>query len=88
MEKEAIDQAIAEAVGFTALFSSDLNAMHEAENDLSPVLRSIYCDFLMYGRANPDPRPEVFGRWQTVNATAAQRAEAFLRTIGKWEDDK
>jgi hypothetical protein len=23
-----------------------------------------------------------------ANATAAQRAEAFLKTVGKWEDDK
>ena len=23
--------------------------------------------------------------WRMVNATASQRAEAFLRTIGKWE---
>lgn len=25
---------------------------------------------------------------RAITATAAQRAEAFLRTIGKWEDDK
>jgi hypothetical protein len=25
---------------------------------------------------------------KVTNATAAQRAEAFLRTIGKWEDGK
>lgn len=26
--------------------------------------------------------------WRMLNATAAQRAEAFLRTIGKWEEGK
>jgi len=26
--------------------------------------------------------------WRMLNATAAQRAEAFLRTIGKWEESK
>lgn len=25
---------------------------------------------------------------ECIHATAAQRAEAFLKTIGKWEDDK
>jgi DNA-binding XRE family transcriptional regulator len=27
-------------------------------------------------------------RFQMIHATAAQRAEAFLRTIGKWEEEK
>ena len=28
------------------------------------------------------------GRKYLWHATASQRAEAFLRTIGKWEEDK
>jgi hypothetical protein len=28
------------------------------------------------------------GEWEILTATAAQRAEAFLRTIGKWEEVK
>jgi hypothetical protein len=54
----------------------DLNAMHEAEN---LVLRSAqqcrdYADALDDGNG---------GHF----ATAAQRAEAFIRTIGKWEEE-
>jgi hypothetical protein len=26
------------------------------------------------------------GEWEILTATAAQRAEAFLKTIGKWVD--
>lgn len=59
-------------------FLSDLNAMHKAEETLTKnqglsyyTTIGIICDF--------DER-------RRLCATAAQRAEAFLRTIGKWED--
>ena len=63
-----------------ANYLNDLNAMHEAEKMLTvrqsqqyiPILRNL-CT--------------VFGNWPE-SATAAQRAEAFLRTIGKWEEAK
>lgn len=56
-------------------YLNDLNAMHEAES------------FIM------DDDPHAYGSYacnlyeeygNTVHLTAAQRAEAFLRTIGKW----
>lgn len=57
----------------------DLNAMHEAE----ATIRKDYDTWGVYlhwlGYAAPECR---------VFSTAAQRAEAFLRTIGKWEDGK
>lgn len=65
----------------------DLNAMHEAENTLPVTLRSFYCDYLIHGRVNP-PETKVWGRWQVVNATASQRAEAFLRTLNLWQEDE
>ena len=56
---------------------NDLNAMHEAENCLSPIDRDHYIDYLR----------EMFGdSWAFALATARQRAEAFLRTLGKWEE--
>lgn len=67
-------------------YPNDLNAMHEAENALPVPLRSFYCDWLMYGMVNPPDDKATIGRWQTINATTKQRAEAFLRTIGKWKD--
>ena len=69
-----------------ANYLNDLNAMREAEKMLTEhqwdeyerVLRLV-CDGCSYF--------EGAGK-ELLHATAAQRAEAFLRTIGKWEADK
>jgi hypothetical protein len=60
-------------------YLSDLNAMHEAEKVLTREQEKEYAYQLEAACC-----PLEYG-W---HATAAQRAEAFLRTIGKWEDDK
>jgi hypothetical protein len=65
--------------GFTPDYLNDLNAMHEAEATLRFDDRNHYIDRL--GETYHDS-------WEFCTATAAQRAEAFLRTIGKWEDDE
>jgi hypothetical protein len=58
----------------------DLNAMHEAEKIL-PALPYLYRLQEICGG-----RMEHSGDLsKIIKATAAQRAEAFLRTIGKWE---
>jgi len=57
----------------------DLNAMHEAEKAMSVNDRNRYIDTL--GTTYHDS-------WEFCTATAAQRAEAFLRAIGKWEEGK
>ena len=60
-------------------YCNDLNAMHEAEMMLKSEdchTYGCYCSNLY----------EDFGN--TVSLTARQRAEAFLRTIGKWEEAK
>ncbi len=71
------------------------SAMHEAIMSLKEPHRTIFMNVLadmvhwhgdelsLEGYAAHTP--ELFG---FSNATAAHRAEAFLRTIGKWEDDK
>ena len=65
-----------------ANYLNDLNAMHEAEKTLSREQLESYI-FEMH---------EIIGHNHivryVVTATAAQRAEAFLRALGKWEDDK
>lgn len=58
-------------------YLSDLNAMHEAEKVLDASQRNRYAAEL--GRSYD-------GSFQHVTATASQRAEAFLRTLGKWEE--
>jgi hypothetical protein len=61
-------------------YLGDLNAMHEAEKVLIWRTDLAALDY------DEELRIVTDGwRW---NATAAQRAEAFLRTIGKWEEAK
>jgi hypothetical protein len=63
----------------------DLNAMHEAEKVLSRG--EDYNQTGGFGRYKT-ALAEVCDEQHPIDATAAQRAEAFLRTIGKWEDGK
>jgi len=60
-------------------YCNDLNAMHEAEK----VLNSDHI-FQKYYLALYETTLST--RWP-VCATARQRAEAFLRTLGKWEEE-
>ena len=58
-------------------YCSDLNAMHEAEKVLNQdnlYIMALHIEGLC-------GRGEFYFR-----ATARQRAEAFLRTLGKWEE--
>jgi len=73
-------------------YLNDLNAMHEAEKTLTDEQiarwqRDLWltCENDFYALEACAP-PIVLRRF--ISATAAQRAEAFLRTIGKWEEDK
>jgi len=63
---------------FVPDYPNDLNAMHEAEKVLTSAQIAPYVDSL----------EEMNERWSTpAFAPAAQRAEAFLRTIEKWEGE-
>jgi hypothetical protein len=95
MTDEQINAAIAEACGWVPdcdrgicwdqhgaaiitppNYCKDLNAMHEAEKALSPNQWNDYALALN----------EVCWHWALIHAPARQRAEAFLRTLGKWEE--
>jgi hypothetical protein len=63
-------------------YCGSLNAMHEAEMVLAPKNWDCfsekwwnYCKYLRRDDAD-----------KAIHATARQRAEAFLRTLGKWEE--
>ena len=59
-------------------YLNDLNAMHEAEKVLTSSQEKEYVNDLDW----------MNERWGgAAFAPAAQRAEAFLRTIGKWEGE-
>jgi len=63
-------------------FLTDLNAMHEAEKVLTPEQLVDYCAFSLRVATGEGCVTD----YKMICATAAQRAEAFLRTIGKWEE--
>jgi hypothetical protein len=104
MSEEQINIAIAEACGWRLIFKTkirqygrppwkidgcreripdycnDLNAMHEAEGTLK-IMEKIEMERLL--------EREIIGSDYLIwRATATQRAEAFLRTLGKWEETK
>jgi hypothetical protein len=80
MTNQQINIAIAEACGYSQQepdYCHDLNAMHDAENVLDTETEdnitgsySAYAQCLAWAGG--------------YSATALQRAEAFLRAIGKW----
>ena len=64
-------------------YCSDLNAMHEAEKIVTSDCNLTYSSELArITDAHYSDDPDFFC------ATARQRAEAFLRTLGKWEEAK
>lgn len=103
MTDEKINCAIADACGFTVELShmqsgidvirdgkrkplpdycNDLNAMYEAEKIFCNCsIRREYADEVALAC-------DANWRYDAIHATARQRAEAFLRTLGKWEDGK
>lgn len=69
-------------------YLSDLNAMHEAE---TLMIRSLgmddrYADEVT--RIAHAANTIYTLRRAAISATAAQRAEAFLRALGLWEDEE
>jgi len=62
-------------------YSNDLNAMHEAEKMLTDL--DLYRRFLYLVVLEDPSNTSNEPAW----ATATQRAEAFLRTIGKWKGE-
>jgi hypothetical protein len=58
-------------------YLNDLNAMHEAENAVIRPKRFWYQYCLKLPGRSFD---------ESIGATAAQRAEAFLRTLGLWKE--
>lgn len=69
--------------GYVPDYLNDLNAIHEAEGELTreqwPAFHAMVCGIFQDSAL-------AFGGAYETHATAAQRAEALLRTIGKWED--
>jgi acyl-CoA thioesterase FadM len=68
-------------------YLADLNAMHEAEavlDDRQQQCRN-YVEELEHVLIRAHEMSLDPSRFGMLHATAAQRAEAFLRTLGKWQ---
>ena len=65
-------------------YSRDLNAMHEVTSKLPN--RDDFVDELYNLIARRDKITMMDAAYLAVDATARQRSEAFLRTIGMWKD--
>ncbi len=60
--------------GMTPDYFNDLNAMHDTENIMTPSEEQLYFETLH----------ETAGNTMFYRATAAQRAEAFGKTLNLW----
>jgi hypothetical protein len=64
-------------------YCRDLNAMHEAHHTLDPDQQT---DFARWLRSAVLKSPVGISHpGQLINATAAERAEAFLKTLNLWK---
>lgn len=69
-------------------YASDLNAIHEAIVSWAPDTSEM-ADYMVALKLIVSPHTEPWEPltvWCMTNATAAQRAEAFLRVKGLWQD--
>jgi hypothetical protein len=77
-------------------YLSDLKAINEAEKVLAPTKEewgSCQGRWVKYAEelcavCGESGNERTRFSWHIFHATAAQRAEAFLRTTGRWEDGK
>lgn len=63
----------------TPSYCTDLNAMHDAEAQGIMQVEGFFRSYLLKLR-------QVTGQAEPIDATARQRAEAFLRTHNLWHD--
>lgn len=75
-------------------YPNDLNACHEMEKVLSEEQKITFAGWVNYIYLSTDihylavPKARRLEVFSLVHATASQRAEAFLRTLGLWEDEQ
>lgn len=66
-------------------YTTDLNAMHSAESTLNEMELGFFCRALSKVCCHIDCQGHLCGF--TIHSKASQRAEALLKTIGKWRDE-
>lgn len=76
---------------FVPHFTLDLDAMRHAEEALAFQEQALYVEYLLrICNATVGQHPDLW-RWEeigrAIHASAAQRAECFIRAIGAWVDE-
>jgi len=66
-------------------YLNDLNAMHEAESTLANTTQQAIYDDKMFRVVHEQTKPNGVSTFDKIHSTAAQRAEAFLKTLDLWE---
>tara|TARA_R110000868_G_scaffold45398_2_gene150638 strand:+ start:343 stop:753 length:411 start_codon:yes stop_codon:yes gene_type:complete len=69
-------------------YLNDLNAMHEAEKVLTVAQRITYAYQIGVVLSGGSVGRAIPNWWFIHEATAAQRAEAFFRTLGLWHETR
>lgn len=73
-------------------YSGDLNAIHEAENSLDPLLRNDFIANLWTVTGNEANSQTFWSEYNfraifaCIHATAEQRCEALLKTLNLWKE--
>ena len=69
-------------------YPNDLNACHEAVQTLNRLQLQKFKKHLqdVCSKQSPGKAPMYLQDYELIHATARQRAEAFLRTLGEWKD--
>jgi hypothetical protein len=82
-----INQAIADHVDVWLPYSSDLNSMHCAEK-MALGGSTAWLEFAvnLMRVLEAEQMSKLNGMTCILQATARQRAEALLRTVGKWKE--
>jgi hypothetical protein len=68
-------------------YCTDLNACHEMEKHIHRSQMQAYCHYINSTvQGTMDVSTNMMLYFSHVHATARQRAEAFLRAVGKWKE--
>lgn len=84
MSDDEINKAISDHVDVWLPYACDLNAMHDAQNSLTAEQARYYDRELQ----KIGYRNRLAGAFWLWHFPAKWKAEAFLRTIGKWKEAK
>ena len=84
MSDDEINKAISDHVDVWLPYACDLNAMHDAQNSLTAEQARYYDRELQ----KIGYRNRLAGAFWLWHFPAKWKAEAFLRTVGKWKEAK